>query len=263
MHHTPRNQPRFVLGIITGMIWLWAASAGAQQQPPAAPSAGVSSSQTQVGNAASGTTDAEQPGQNTLNKDRLFGVLPNYATVENEHQFGPLTVKDKFKLTADSMFDPVTFPFIGLEALISQAQNSDPEYGQGLKGYGARYGTAYGDALFGTTMTTSVFPSLLHQDPRYFQLGSGSITHRSLYSVSRIFWTRNDDGNHGFNYSEIVGNLVAAGISNAYHPAQERTISNTMSVWGTDIMWDAVSNVAKEFWPDIRRKLRKNKDQQY
>jgi hypothetical protein len=81
--------------------------------------------------------------------------------------------------------------------------------------------------------------------------------------VSRIFWTRNDDGNHGFNYSEIVGNLVAAGISNAYHPAQERTISNTMSVWGTDIMWDAVSNVAKEFWPDIRRKLRKNKDQQY
>jgi hypothetical protein len=261
MHHTQRNQPRFVLGIITGMICLWAASAGAQQQPPAAPSTGVSTGQTQVGNAASGTTSTEQPGQNTVNKDRLFGVLPNYATVETEHQFGPLTVKDKFKLTEDSMFDPVTFPFIGLEALISQAQNSDPEYGQGLKGYGARYGTAYGDALFGTTMTTSVFPSLLHQDPRYFQLGSGSITHRSLYSVSRIFWTRNDDGNHGFNYSEIVGNLVAAGISNAYHPAQERTISNTMSVWGTDIMWDAVSNVAKEFWPDIRRKLRKNKDQ--
>ena len=77
--------------------------------------------------------------------------------------------------------------------------------------------------------------------------------------MSLIFVTRNDDG--GFSYSEIVGNLVAAGISNAYHPAQERTISNTMSVWGTDIMWDAVSNVAKEFWPDIRRKLRKNKDQ--
>lgn len=187
-------------------------------------------------------------------------MLPNYATVETEHEFGPLTVRDKFKLTQDSMLDPVTFPFIGLEALIGQAQNSDPEYGQGLKGYGARYGTAYGDALFGTTMTTSVFPSLLHQDPRYFQLGSGSILHRSLYSVSRIFWTRNDDGNHGFNYSEIAGNLVAAGISNAYHPAQERTISNTMSVWGTDIMWDAVSNVLKEFWPDIRRHFRKDKN---
>jgi hypothetical protein len=258
MHHTQWNRPRFDLGIIAGIIWLWAAPVGAQQ--PATAPASPSSSQSQPGNTSSGNTTTQQQGQNTVNKDRLFGVLPNYATVETEHQFGPLTVGDKFKLTSDSMFDAVTFPFIGLEALISQAQNSDPEYGQGMKGYGARYGTAYGDALFGTMMTTSVFPSLLHQDPRYFQLGRGSVLHRSLYSVGRIFVTRNDDGSHGFNYSEIAGNLVAAGISNAYHPAQERTVSNTMSVWGTDIMWDAVSNVAKEFWPDIRRHFRKNKD---
>jgi hypothetical protein len=261
MHHTIRIRPRFVLGLIAAMICLWALQAGAQQQQPPAPPANPSSSQSPAGGASGAGTSTDQEGQNTVNKDRLFGVLPNYATVETEHQFGPLTVKDKFKLTADSMFDPVTFPFIGLEALISQAQNSDPEYGQGLKGYGARYGTAYGDALFGTTMTTSVFPSLLHQDPRYFQLGNGSIVQRSLYSVSRIFVTRNDDGSHGFNYSEIVGNLVAAGISDAYHPAQERTVSNTMSVWGTDIMWAAVSNVAKEFWPDIRRHFRKDKSQ--
>jgi hypothetical protein len=268
MHHTLRKRPRFALGIIAGMILLWTSPVRAQQQQPATPDTPAttpSSSQSQPANTSSASTSAgqqsQQQGQNTVNTDRLFGVLPNYATVETEHEFGPLTVKDKFKLTADSMFDPVTFPFIGLEALISQAQNSDPEFGQGLKGYGARYGTAYGDALFGTTMTTSVFPSMLHQDPRYFQLGRGSIAHRSWYSVSRIFWTRNDDGSHGFNYSEIAGNLVAAGISNAYHPAQERTVSNTMAVWGTDIMWDAVSNVAKEFWPDVRRKIHKQKDQ--
>jgi hypothetical protein len=270
------------------MIWLWAAPVGAQQQQPAtppaspstsqspaaAPSASPSTTESQAIMPSGGTTSTESPaatpasgststapqGQNTVNNDRIFGMLPNYATVETEHEFGPLTVKDKFKLTGDSMFDAVTFPFIGLEALISQAQNSDPEYGQGLKGYGARYGTAYGDALFGTTMTTSVFPSMLHQDPRYFQLGSGSIMHRSLYSISRLFVTRNDDGSHGFNYSEIAGNLVAAGLSNAYHPAQERTISNTMSVWGTDVMWDGVSNVLKEFWPDIRRHFRKDKN---
>jgi hypothetical protein len=241
------------------MIWLWAFPAGAQQPQPATPAPSTSTAETPAATPSLVNTSTAQLGVNTVNNDRIFGMLPNYATVETEHEFGPLTVKDKFKLTQDSMLDPVTFPFIGLEALIGQAQNSDPEYGQGLKGYGARYGTAYGDALFGTTMTTSVFPSLLHQDPRYFQLGSGTILHRSLYSVSRIFWTRNDDGNHGFNYSEIAGNLVAAGLSNAYHPAQERTVSNTMSVWGTDIMWDALSNVLKEFWPDIRRHFRKDK----
>ena len=260
MNCTQQRTPRIVFGLIAWTIWLWALPARAQQQQPAAASAASSSSQPQAGNASSGDKGTQEQGQNAVNNDRLFGVLPNYATVETEHQFGPLTVKDKFKLTADSMFDPITFPFIGLQALIAQGQNSDPEFGQGLKGYGARYGTAYGDALIGTAMTTSVFPSLLHEDPRYFQLGRGSILHRTLYSVSRIFVTRGDDGNHGFNYSEIAGNFVAAGISNAYHPAQERTISNTLSVWGTDTMWDAVSNVAKEFWPDIHRKLHKQKD---
>ena len=189
--------------------------------------------------------------------DRLFGVLPNYTTVENEDRFGPLGVKDKFKLAKDSAVDPVTFPFIGFIALLGQAENSEPSYGQGLKGYAKRYGTSYGDAIIGTFMTTAVYPSVLRQDPRYFQLGHGSFGHRMLYSASRLFWTRTDSGKHEFNYSEIVGNLTAAGISNIYHPPDDRGFGNTVNVWATDIMWDGVANISKEFWPDIRRKLYK------
>ncbi len=113
MHHTLRKSPRFALGIIVGTIFLWALPARAQQQEPAAtpatPTTTPSSSQAQPANTSSTSTGAgqesQQTGQNTVNTDRLFGVLPNYATVETEHEFGPLTVKDKFKLTADSMFD--------------------------------------------------------------------------------------------------------------------------------------------------------------
>jgi hypothetical protein len=104
---------------------LWATPGGAQQPQPATPATTPSSSQSQPANTSSTGAGAGQQGQqqeqNTVNTNRLFGVLPNYATVEIEHEFGPLTVKDKFKLTADGMFDPVTFPFIGLEALITQA----------------------------------------------------------------------------------------------------------------------------------------------
>jgi hypothetical protein len=106
-------------------------------------------------------------------------------------------------------------------------------------------------------MTTSVFPTLLHQDPRYFQRGTGGTWHRLLYSVSRIFVTRSDSGEAQFNYSEIVGNAVAAGISNTYRPQNQRTLGNTLNVWGTDILLNSLCNVAKEFWPDLRRKLRK------
>jgi len=228
-----------------------------QQAPPEASTSGQTQTQDKTSDKPGGQIPAQGQGSNTPKNDRLFGVLPNYTTVENEDQFGPLSTKEKYKLSAEAMFDPVTFPFIGFVALIGQAENTEPSYGQGLKGYAKRYGTSYGDAGIGTTMTTSVFPSLLRQDPRYFQLGKGSIWHRSLYSASRIFVTRGDSGSKQFNASEIFGNLAAAGISNAYHPSDERTLGNTLSVWGTDVMWDATANVAKEFWPDIRRHFSK------
>jgi hypothetical protein len=235
-------------------------TANASTTPESQPS--TTTATTQQLPAGDGAIDGKnvQPGKTTFKNDRIMGLYPNYATVELEDQFGPLSVKEKFKLTEDSMLDPVTFPFIGFVALIGQAQNSEPAYGQGFEGYGKRYATAYADAGIGTLMTTSVFPSLLHDDPRYFQLGKGSIWHRALYSVSRIFVTRTDSGSHQFNTPEIVGNLVAAGISNVYHPEQDRTFGNTMSVWGTDVMWDATANVVKEFWPDLKKKLRKNKN---
>lgn len=229
-----------------------------QQQPPASSPSSAAPRPSAASN--SGSTANSQP-ENVIKNDRLFGVIPNYTTVETEDKFGPLTSKGKFKLAVDSSFDPYTFPFIGFIALVGQAENSEPSYGQGLKGYAKRYGTSYGDAIIGTFMTTSVAPSLLHQDPRYFQMGTGSVFHRAGYAVSRILITRTDSGSHEFNYSEIGGNLVAAGISNIYHPAEDRSVSNTLSVWATDIMWDSIANEAKEFWPDIRRKLHKSKNE--
>ena len=95
--------------------------------------------------------------------------------------------------------------------------------------------------------------------PALFQLGSGSKWHRVVHSVSRIFLTRGDSGELQFNYSEVVGNAVAAGIANTYHPPNQRTAGNTLGVWGNQIMLNTLCNVAKEFWPDIRRKLRDQK----
>jgi hypothetical protein len=189
--------------------------------------------------------------------DRLFFVMPNYLTVEGQQQFPPLTTGTKFKLSAKTMTDPVTVSFIGVIAMVGQAQNSDPSYGTGVSGYAKRYATFYADTGIGTLMTTSVLPTLLRQDPRYFQLGHGGTWRRAMYSVSRIFVTRGDNGGTQFNSSEILGTAVAAGISNTYHPQDQRTLGNTVSVWGRSLMLNAICNVAKEFWPDLRRKLRK------
>jgi hypothetical protein len=108
----------------------------------------------------------------------------------------------------------------------------------------------------------AVVPSLLHTDPRYYQLGKGGFWHRTEYALSRLVITRTDAGNHTFNFGEIGGSAAAAAISTySYHPQADRNLANVASVWGTQIGYDALSIFAKEFWPDIRRKFHKTKSE--
>jgi hypothetical protein len=216
-----------------------------------------------------GASSTQGKVQGTSN-DRLFYTLPNFLSLENAGQVPPLTAKQKFSVVARGSFDYVEYPWYGFLAGISQAENSEPGFGQGFAGYGKRFASAFADGTIENFMVGAVLPSLLHQDPRFFQSGEGSFTHRAGYAVSRTFVTRTDSGNAQFNYSEIVGSALSAAIStNTYHPrstviatksgprfhGSDRTLTNTASVWGSQLGYDTITIVVKEFWPDIHRKL--------
>ena len=206
------------------------------------------------------TTD-DQIGKSKLEKetgtinDRIFEVMPNYGTVETSQILPPLTTGQKFRLATAGVFDWTAYPFNGVLAAVAQAKNDPASWGQGWGAYGKRYGESFADNSIGTYMTTAIFPSLLHEDPRYYQLGRGSFAHRAYHAINRLFVIRTDSGHDRFNISESLGNAVAAGISNIYHPAEDRTLSRNLETLGMLIMWDGVGNEMKEFWPDIRRKV--------
>lgn len=187
--------------------------------------------------------------------DRIFFALPNYLTVENSASLPPLTTGEKFKTVAEGCFDPVEVVFMGIEAGIGQADNTNPTYGQGFVGYSKRFGTAYADAIVGNFGTGAIFPALLRQDPRYYQLGKGNFLHRFVYAAGRVLVTRSDtSGKTQFNFSELLGNSMAAGVANAYHPGPHTLASNS-GVLGTQVLLDALGYELKEFWPDIHRLL--------
>ena len=234
-------------------------NSAAQQTPPPNPPA---SQQTPPADKSQNPQDPKSPDKNQsgTSNDRLFYALPNFLTLENVGQVPPLTVGQKFKVVTRGSFDYIQIPWYGLLAGISQAENSEPGYGQGAQGYGKRFGAYFADGTIENYFTGAIFPSILHQDPRFFQSGKGGFWHRSGYAVSRIFVTRTDSGKEQFNYSEIVGSAVSASISTySYHPKGDRTLPNTASVWGTQVGYDTITIVVKEFWPDIRRKLSKKK----
>jgi hypothetical protein len=188
--------------------------------------------------------------------DRLFFALPNFLTLETADHVPPLTTKQKFAVVTRSSFDYIQIPWYGFLAGVSQAENSEPGYGQGAAGYGKRFGSAAADGTIENYFTSAIFPSVFKQDPRFYQLGKGGFWHRTFYAMSRIVITRSDSGSNQFNVSEVFGSAIAAGISTySYHPHADKTLSNTASVWGSQIGYDAATIVLKEFWPDIRGKI--------
>jgi hypothetical protein len=227
------------------------------QKPPSATSGGIQPATAQKAGQDQGR---QKPAQNgaTQSKDRLFFALPNFNTLENAGNVPPLTVGQKFKLITRSSFDPAQFVWYGLISGIGQADNSESAYGQGWGAYGKRYATTMADGTVEGYMVSGIFPSVLKQDPRYFIMGKGTVMHRTVYALSRLFITRSDSGHAEFNASEILGSASAAAISTyGYHPENDKTLSNTASVWGTQVAYDGIAIVIKEFWPDIRRKMSK------
>jgi len=275
MMRTTRVFRQFILPILMAVAFLGTAAMAQQPSPPPAPSSPApetSGTQDQKPDPSAKKPDepkkpgdAQKPdeavGKSKLEQetgtvnDRLFEVLPNYGTVETSENLPPLRSGQKFRIATASVFDWAAYPFNGALAAIGQAKNDPSSWGQGWGAYGKRYGASFADNSIGTYMTVAVFPSLLHEDPRYFQVGKGTFSHRAFYAMNRLFVTRKDSGSLGFNYSESVGNAAAAALSNIYHPAQDRTASRNASTFGFLILYDGLANELKEFWPDIRRKL--------
>lgn len=227
---------------LTCCCLLWCCAAGLHAQDPAGANRAAVSPAT--------------PSQ-TTSQGRLFFVLPNFLTVENSANVPPMTAGQKFKTTARNAFDPAEFAWYGLQAGIGQLNDSNRSFGQGAEGYGKRYGLRFADGTIENFFTHAIYPAIFHQDPRYFRLGKGGFLHRAGYAVSRLAITRSDSGHRQLNFSEILGGATAAGISVfSYHPEGSRNLHSALSVWGTQTGYDALSLALKEFWPDIRGKVR-------
>ena len=200
--------------------------------------------------------DAANGAQPEKQDKRVFGVFPNYRTTDGNAPFQEITSHQKLLIGLKDSFDWPVYPVGGAFAALYQLENQNPSFGQGMKGYARRYGTALGDQIIGNMMTESFMPSLLHQDPRYFRIGKrrGGKLYRMGYAASRIFISRTDSGGQQFNFSEWLGNGAAVAISNAYYP-DTRTVSDNVQRLLIACATDAFSQEMKEFWPDVKHFL--------
>ena len=180
-------------------------------------------------------------------QQRIGGVIPNFYS-SYDWNAPPMQTKQKFQLSVRSIIDPVSFLIVAGIAGAEQYHNVFPEYGGGIEGYGKRYGAALANHVSATLLCRAVYPSIFHQDPRYFYKGKGTIRSRAFYAISAAVMTRADDGRWKPNYSNVLGNFSAAAISNLYYPEADRGASLVLFNGLANTGADAAANLIREFF---------------
>jgi hypothetical protein len=242
-----------------------------QQSQPVAPAPSTTpatqNGSAQTGSSSSAQTPASQPTpQETQHQkaeeqireqehQRIAGIVPSFNVTYRSDAVS-LTAAEKFKLQFRSSIDPYTFAIAAITAGLGEAEDSNTGFGWGPGGYGERWAAAYGDNVIGNTLGNAVLPSILHQDPRYFRLGHGSVGHRLLYAAATSFICKHDNtGKWEPNYSNVLGNMIAGEISTLYYPNSKSGGVQAVETGLTVTFEGTFGAELQEFWPDISRRF--------
>jgi hypothetical protein len=193
------------------------------------------------------------PSSKTQQTNRMLWIVPNFAAVSPGVTFTPMTPKQKFWMATEDSFDYSSFAWTGVLAFQSYELNQYPELGTGGVAYGRYYWRGMLDGISNSYFSEAIVPVLTHEDPRYFTLGHGGFFKRLGYALTRVVVTYDDSGHTTFNCGEVCGDFASSALSTAYYPPQERGIVKISEGWGTQLESAALNNIAKEFWPDIRK----------
>ncbi len=229
--------------------------------PPPAPSqapAAQGSSSSQTGVQQPGADSQQKKAEEQIKeeeKQRVLGIVPAFNTSYRQDAVS-LTAGQKIGLAFRSTVDPFQFAAAFLVAGYHEALDDDTSFGWGWEGFGKRSGAAYLDAFDGTIIGNGILPAVLHQDPRYFRLGHGTVKHRLLYALATNVICKHDN-THKWepNYSNVAGNIISGAISNLYYPPSNSGFGQTITNGLTVTAEGGIGSVFQEFWPDISRKF--------
>ena len=220
-----------------------------QQSPPPGQSGPASRASSPTPSAAKPADQSTPPANQQ--PQRILGVMPNFRAVSAGETPPPSTPRQAFVIATQNSFDYSSFIFVGITSALAEANNAHSQLGKGMPGFGRYYWRGFVDKTDGNYLVIFALPTIFHQDERYYALGKGGFWKRLTYAASRVAVTPNYEGQASFNASELLGRGMAQGISLAYYPSKTRTAGGIASKYGYAIGRDALTNVFREFWPDI------------
>jgi hypothetical protein len=203
-----------------------------------------------------------------LREHPVGGKLPNRAGRTGTAQDGtgspqrplnfppPLSTAGKWHNFVDETVSPLTLGAGAFNGGLSHITNSDPRYGTDAAAFAQRFGASLADIATQNFFGDFLFASAFHEDPRYVRKGAQyHMWSRVGFAISRAVVIRTDAGGSSFNWSNVLGSAMSAGLSNAYYPPPSRTGGAMVIHFVSSVAGAGFANLAPEFWPDFKQKI--------
>lgn len=183
---------------------------------------------------------------------RILGFMPNFRSVSGGAQAHPPGWKWNFKVATRQAFDWSSFLFLGLTSLSAEGLDEHKAFGKGPGGFWTYTWHGFLDKTDGTYLSAWLLPSLLHEDTRYYAMGSGHpIAIRALYVISRQGVARTYSGHNTPNIAGLGGKVLTQVISRTYYPTSAATFGTLAEKFGYSVMRDVIFTSIREFYPDL------------
>jgi hypothetical protein len=168
-----------------------------------------------------------------------------------------LTPWNKFELFMQDSASPSAVLFSLASAGFSQARDSYSGYGQGAEGFAKRFGSKMARGASSKFFGEFVIASALHEDPRYFKQPEATLGQSVKHALRRVVNTPKDGGGEGINWGGLLGPLAGEALANTYLPEDERTAPRLFKRYSLGLGTRAGTNIIREYWPRLRRKIRR------
>ena len=159
-----------------------------------------------------------------------------------------LSANDKFVLGVKDAVSLFSFTAWLVDAGYEQLTDASPNYGHNSVAFGQRFGAGALRDVTQAVLGDSILAPILREDPRYYKMGAGHpFLNRVVYSGSRALITRTDGGRTTPNFSQVLGNLGGAVLTNVYYPQVNRGFVQTAETFGGSVGGSALGFVVSEF----------------
>jgi hypothetical protein len=163
-------------------------------------------------------------------------------------------VLEKLNYHLDRSAGPVALVGDAAYAALLQAADTPAEWKQGAAGYGKRFASTAAASGIHSAIAFGL-DSTLREDPRYFRSGEGRILRRAVHALRGVILTHTDRGTETFSVWRFGSAYGAAYLSNQWYPGRLNTLGLGFSEGSVQLAFDLASNLASEFWPDLKRKV--------